>query len=670
MKRLFHFFQRNTVSIAIILFLWILLWQGDGMQKWIDVSATIMVSIATVYLTLRGRALRTVPRLQWILGLAFFLYVLICLPLSDDIGSTVFTLFRYCLLFVVYELFYVYSTKQTLKQLWYGLTVFGFAATIIAIYTVISFEFLQHLPPTTLLYSTFDHHPLIALFLFLYPVLFIWWMETKKSIAFFLVSCVFLASVLTFSRAGVGIEVLFSLGYVFYTVLKKKTLRRVHAVVLGLAIVFCLLLFVFPYGSTNPLLSFASRQQKTADVTLARTEYMRQAIVSFAERPFMGSGLGTFHLQSLRLEKKVFAFAWLPHTTPLQHLSDVGIVGAVLLWFFIASVVMPLLRHIPTETKLKILVIASLFSLGAVALFSLVDIPFLYISVSLVFWAILGALGGSCDPYSHPRGGRTMFLCTSVFLLCVFAYFGYADTLFFWRENGTPVCNPIRTERIVSCLTEANKKQPVFSPFYRTVVEQLHKKHRFVLVPLAEMEMRAGNQEQSGRLCNTAMSYDPFSAYTYYPCFRLLVLSKQYYQFSKALEAVLLRVAPQQFEERIRALGLEHERYVPIYETIFDSGAPYGYAALLYKIGLAYIATEPQQTELFWRLARDMQPDNGHLQVEYADLLTVIFQEPERAKQELLACQHNKMAAQECKEWLAVGEPSPGRLEEAIQNGK
>ena len=666
-RRIWKGVQTNALALTVILFLWILLWQGDGQQKWIDVSATIMVSIATLYLTFQGRVLRTVPRIQWILGIAFFLYVLFCLPLSDDIGSTIFALFRYCLLFIVYSLFYVYSTKQTLTQLWYGLIAFGFAATLAAVLPAVSFELTQRLPSNTLLHSTFDHHPMIALLLFLYPVLFIWWIETKKAIAFFFVSFFFLASVLTFSRAGVGIEVLFSLGYVFYTIRKKKIIRRLQIGVLVLMAVFCMLLFVFPYISTNTVLSYIFRQQKSSNVTVARTEYMRQAIVSFTERPLFGSGLGTFHLQSLRLENRVFSFSWLPHATPLQHLSDVGIVGSVLLWLFLASVVIPLIWHISKKNSQKTMVVSSLFSLGVVALFSLVDIPFSYISISLVFWAILGAIGGSCDPSPNQRG-RNLFLSISMLLLCVFAYVGYVDTLFFWKENGVPVCNPIRTERIVACLNEANKQQRVFSVSYRRLVEHLHIKHRF-LVALSEMEKNAGDTEHAWRLCDTAISYDPFSAYTYYPCFRFLVLSRQYVRLGEAVTTLLLRVAPPQFAERIRALGLEEDIYAPVFEKILDDGTPYGYIALLYKIGLAFITTDPQRTEIFWRLARDIQPDNGHLHVEYADLLTVVLNDPERAKQELLACQFNVTAAWECAEWLVIGEPSPGRLESAIQKG-
>ena len=666
-QRMWKGVQTNALALVVFLFLWILLWQGDGQQKWIDVSATMMVSVATLYLTFWGRALRTVPRVQYILGFAFFLYILFCLPMSDDIGSTVFALFRYCLLFIVYSLFYIYSTKQTLAQLWYGLITFGFVATIVAVLPAVSFELAQRLPPNTLLYSTFDHHPLIAMLLFLYPVLFVWWVQSKKAIAFFFVSFVFLASVLTFSRAGVGIEVLFSLGYVFYTMRKKKTVRRLQIVVLTLMATFCMLLFVFPYTPTNTALSFVFRQQKSSDLTVARKEYMRQAIVSFTEHPLFGSGLGTFHLQSLRLEKKAFSFAWLPHATPLQHLSDVGIVGSVLLWFFLASVVRQLIRYIPKEKKLKTLVISSFFSLGVVVLFSLVDIPFWYISIVFVFWAILGAIGGSLDPSTKPRR-RNLFLSTVVLSLCIVAYVGYTDSLFFWRENGIPVCNPIRTERVVGCLNEANKQQLVFSVSYRRLVEVLHKKHR-LLVALSTMEKNAGYTEKAWQLCDTAISYDPFSAYTYYPCFRFLVSSRQYTLLGDAVTRLLLRVAPPQFAERIRALGLEEDIYAPVFEKILDDEVPYGYIALLYKIGLAFISTDPHRTEIFWRLVRDIEPDNGHLQVEYADLLTVTFNEPERATQELTTCQNNVTAARECAEWIVVGEPSPGRLEDAIRNG-
>ena len=666
-RRIWKGVQTHALALIVFLFLWILLWQGDGQQQWIDVSATILVSIATVYLAVRGRALRAVPRIQWMLGFAFFLYVLFCLPLSDDIGSTVFTLFRYCLLFIVYSLFYVYSTKQTLTQLWHGLIAFGFVATLAAVLPIVSFELTQRLPSNTLLHSTSDHHPIIALLLFLYPVLFIWWMESKKAIAFFFVSFFFLASVLTFSRAGVGIEVLFSLGYVFYTIKKKKTIRRLQIGVLTLMAAFCILLFVFPYSSTNTALSSIFRQKKTSDVTIARTEYMRQAIVSFTERPLIGSGLGTFHLQSLRLENKSFAFSWFPHASPLQHLSDVGSIGAILLWGFFASVVGQLIWHIPKEKSFKTVVISSIISLGVVALFSLVDIPFLYISIALVFWAILGAVGGLCDPSPKPKG-RNIFLSSTILLLCVFAYVGSVDTWFFWKENGIPVCNPLRTERITSCLQEANKQQRVFSVSYRRVVEYLHKKNPF-LVALSEMEKNAGDTERAWRLCDTAISCDPFSAYTYYPCFRFLVLSRQYVRLGTAVTTLLLRVAPAHFEERILDLDLEQDIYAPVFEKILDESVPYGYVAMLYKIGLAFISTDPHRTELFWRLARDIEPDNGHLQVEYADLLAVVLGEPERAKQELLACQFHAAAARECAEWLVVGEPSPGRLESAIQKG-
>ena len=61
-----------------------------------------------------------------------------------------------------------------------------------------------------------------------------------------------------------------------------------------------------------------------------RFEYWRQALVATRERPWFGSGPGTFSLESRRLQARPGSYSWFAHSFPLEILVETGVVGFVL----------------------------------------------------------------------------------------------------------------------------------------------------------------------------------------------------------------------------------------------------------------------------------------------------------------------------------------------------
>lgn len=643
---LLRFFQTNIVSTAIVLFLSVVMCLREGQQQQIDLIVPIILCVIALFVRIRYKPKRTLPRNQIIVASFIFVFVLASLFWSDDAGSTLFFFLRYLDAFLVYTLFYSYGTKDTSKQVIHALMALGIVA-LIASFIVASSTIVQYwMPSDYLIKFSYGHHPIIALLLFVYPMAFVSWLLTKKTRFLVLLTLFLIASVVTLSRLGVLIELLFSSFCVVVMIIRKQLMTTLLAIIVGILGLFCVLLFVFPYTNTNTLFSFLSGQEKTQNVTIARTEYMRQALVAFLERPIVGSGLGTFYLESMRLEKKVFSYVWTPHSLPLEQVSDMGVVGTGILWVFFALVIQTIFWRRPKNIQSQISAAVLMSGAGCIAVFSMVDIPFVYLLITLVFWMILGVLGG-LEAKTDTRVKQDGVLYVTIGVLLVFS----SVCFWFW---------PIRVKTAVFSLQGKNTSVALF----------FHKKNRTLLLPLAKVEYQQGNIQQADALYRTALTYDPFSADTYYPYFRFLTKIKQYEQVGRALTQLSLRNLPKSLAGDVLHLNLETSDYYAAYRQIFESDTVSGYASLYYQIGLFLLPTDSNRTEVLWRLANIAYPGYGHFYVEYANLLEYTFHDPERARQFLLDCQKDVVASGECKERLQNGVSEPGSLQEFIKERK
>jgi hypothetical protein len=122
-----------------------------------------------------------------------------------------------------------------------------------------------------------------------------------------------------------------------------------------------------------------------------RWRWWQEAWNAFVDHPLQGTGAGSFGLTD-RLERKSPLAVVEPHSTPLQFLSEVGLVGFLLFAAVVVTAVLAIRRR-PTPLVL---------ALGICLLHMLVDIDWDYVAVQGPVFLTVGALGAG--PPARRRG--------------------------------------------------------------------------------------------------------------------------------------------------------------------------------------------------------------------------------------------------------------------------
>ena len=143
----------------------------------------------------------------------------------------------------------------------------------------------------------------------------------------------------------------------------------------------------------------ANTQGRLASVSSSnRWRWWQEAWNAFVDNPAAGTGAGTFGLTD-RLERNTSLAVVEPHSTPLQFLSETGVVGFLLWIAVIASVTVAVWRRRGDNAVLALGVAAAVC-----VVHSLVDIDWDYVAVMGPLFLVAGALAsGPAAPVERPR---------------------------------------------------------------------------------------------------------------------------------------------------------------------------------------------------------------------------------------------------------------------------
>jgi hypothetical protein len=132
-----------------------------------------------------------------------------------------------------------------------------------------------------------------------------------------------------------------------------------------------------------------------------RWRWWQEAWNAFVDHPAQGTGAGTFQLTD-RVERTTPLAVVEPHSTPLQFLSELGIVGFLLFAAVVAAAFVAIRRRVNVPLALALLV---------VLVHSLVDIDWNYVAVQGPVFLTLGALAAGPP---RPRRGWLPALAAGV----------------------------------------------------------------------------------------------------------------------------------------------------------------------------------------------------------------------------------------------------------------
>src|SRR5262245_36801401 len=130
-----------------------------------------------------------------------------------------------------------------------------------------------------------------------------------------------------------------------------------------------------------------------------RFRWWQEAWNAWVDNPAQGTGAGTFGLTD-RIERRTSLAVVEPHSTPLQFLTETGIVGFLLWVAVIATAAVAIWRRGENGATLALALAAAV-----AVVHSLVDIDWDYVAVQGPLFLVVGALASAPGTPSSPRRG-------------------------------------------------------------------------------------------------------------------------------------------------------------------------------------------------------------------------------------------------------------------------
>ena len=373
------------------------LFLGDGKQPFVDVfwALGILALYALRYARLGRLSLRPLPRtVSWVWTLLLVYFAGRTL-FSDSVAYSVTATVRLIEGYLLYVYFYTITSEDTMKVFVKGLIATGLIAIGASWILLLFPKLAEFLPFMNLLYANYGHNHLADLLLPIFPLVLATIHDSRnpnsfdsgnlRNLGWVVLSIYIFGMILTFARGAWVILVLYLL---LQFVLRRHALDK--RLMVGIACLFLVLFGALAIisvkfdslregKSSNALIRQIIKRPLTED---SRWGYWKQAAKAIAERPFFGSGPGTFYLQSKRLQEAPQTYSWFSHSFPLETMVEVGLVGAVLMAFV-------LVRSLRRSYGSPLFASACL-----ILAYSFFEFNVSYLSIWLLFWSMMGFVMG------------------------------------------------------------------------------------------------------------------------------------------------------------------------------------------------------------------------------------------------------------------------------------
>jgi O-antigen ligase len=639
-------FTQKGVLLFFILF--ILLFLGESKQPAVDVVGAAGVLVIVLYAKYYLKKIREIPRAQAIAWAGLLCYVIVRSVFSDDIGYSVFASVRYIEAFLIYRTFYCFFDVNDVKPLVHALAGFCVVSLLTAVVFTIFPTLQGAIPRMNLLYPAYGHNHIIDILLFGFPAILFLALRTRKKLYIILTAILLIGIIFSLARAAMVLVGLYVLAIIGFFIIKKASYRTYAPLCLLFVVIALSLAAVFYVGENNILSHSVLEIRKSSVYVDTRYGYYKQAIAAISERPFFGSGPGTFYLESLRFQSWPLTYSWFAHNFYLEQLVELGVVGCAFLALVFFVVVYRPFRALNVK-KDNIYSIAIAAGAGVSALYGFIDISLNFLVVWLLWWACIGLIGGTVFPTT--KGGRSVLPGVLSAASCIIVLFFYCIVLSTYIFPKGFYAGFLDVYYAVDLIKNENNANVIL------VATTLHRRNPDVLLAAKRYKEAFYNNPQNIAVFKEYFSYLVKDNKTNELTELFGLLIRTYMADSHKSEDVYTRL------KNFSAENTYSSKDVDFFGN--PTNIKEGLSKMLYYFGLRMISQNPQTTRIFWESAKEITPELGHYYVELSSLYYA-QNDVDAAKKILNDCEKYYYPKKQCVQtpWPPL---APGSLQEKIQ---
>ena len=624
----------------------------------------ILVFVAHLY----GEKKRNFPTMFSVSWGIYLLYYIVRTFFSDDIGYSVYTTIRMIDAFLICYVFYCFSSDEDRKvfpRYVLGFSLFSLFVSIV--YTLTPF-LRSTLPNTNLLVPSYGHNHVVDILFFGIPIAFFGAVWKKNNRWYVLVLlCLLGGVVFSFARAAMLLVGIFLFGGVIFLWKKISSKQKILWSTLFVGVVvLCSIFFITPQSFFQKYFHTAvvPRMEKKPIGADGRLEYFRQAIEGVKDKPFFGSGPGTFILVSKHFQKALDTYSRHAHNIILEEGSDGGIVGIILLLCLLCWCARNIYRHIWSLEHQKrfpvfVLAISCLLSF----LYALFDFTMSFFVVSVLFWSTIGIVMSSVEKKQSRQVPISSFISYGA-ILVVFIFYGLQFFCFtgFVKKDGIFAYVYYLSE---GTTMEFLKKNNSIEKNKQELFLLLHKKNPQVLDLLGQQYL------------DELMVLDPKNFSVQKKYFQSLLEHKEYEKVGLALQSMnenfllptiestssgtlLLKNDLEKILDSIDFTDPFLKRAYSLVDSEIDStNLRLSFAKYYYLLGFEMLSSNSVLTEKLWLVVMKLLPDWSYFPVELASFY---YQRGDytNAIKILNTCLYNSNASAHCKNTSFSNMPIPG----------
>lgn len=656
-----EFFKTNIIFFAFFLLIFAALFLGDGKQAAADTFfAGVILSLWIVALYQKQK-IRPIPATTQFLWVVVFAAYAVSTLFSDSVGYSISSAARLCMGYLTYRLFYSLSSPKTLHVFAVGVVVFvGFAALVATVFMVFP-HLAGGLPLMNLLYANYGHNHLADLLVFVAPLILYWYKDNPSPKTIIALAAFVTALGFTFAR---GAWILIAGYFLFeslrrgHTKVPRKAPLLASVLLFGLSAAFLVVSIVPSEQKQKPYWfgrgDLGRQVIKSSPINEGRFRYWQQAISAIKERPILGSGPGTFYLESKRLQDAPLSYSWFAHSFPLEALVELGALGAIPLFLLLFYHGKEIIHEIKTEGGGRGDRYATPLAIGAglTLVYGTYEFNLDFLVVWLLFWATLGVLlGAVVKTGARHEAGRSWTVPICLFIVgsyyCSFA----AGLIFSKKAEPAFLIAPYDTDRALRLLDEKTKDKSSPTKTETFFLRAFHKNNPEVMYGLAS----ASTSNLAHPIYERTLVYDPQNIKYAGGLIERLLEEKNTTAIGALVEKLGESILPEKSKETAKQISFMSPTmttlYAPsLFEDVGSTGSRAEYLAKMYYfLGLAAFEKDARLTEKLWILARDTAPTWGYFHMELAALEYRHFRDALLAAQVLMQCETFEYA----KTWCA-----------------